>query len=342
MITLTGVKRGYNRIDFPNVIVLSNNQYLSVGAAENLDYTNECTFGYLLEKEKEQADEVLGIFQLYNNNNILTTQVGNLYGLYTDYDDHEIYCPTEAEKKGGLGRMANKSISFIGDSITTFSGFIPTANAVYYPNAGITRVNQTYWMRCLGKMKMRLFTNEAWSGSRLTGTSASAAVSESRWNNLRSTGNTGEDPDYIVIHISTNDWTGNVELGDYDFTDSADKTKLKSAWCYLIRKLQQTYKKSQIYICTLLFRQQWTDHEYLHANSAGQTIQDYNEVIREVAKIFGLHLIELDRCGFNAFNFTNGQYPGSDNQYSNNDGLHPNYEGAKIVAEFMDEYLFNR
>lgn len=100
-------------------------------------------------------------------------------------------------------------VSLIGDSISTFSGYINSGNLAYYPRAEADRaaadievvdVTQTYWWQLIYNYMSNaaLEKNDAWSGSCMGGydnTSMVARYSQSRVGN----------PDVIIINAGTND-----------------------------------------------------------------------------------------------------------------------------------------
>ena len=132
-----------------------------------------------------------------------------------------------------LDKFKGKTLGIIGDSISTFQGWLPSdipdydgsTYAVYYPHGTLTMVQQTWWY----KVAMQLgispehISNCSWSGSRVSGdststTSAGAACSTRRISDLTLRGFT---PDIIICFISCNDWgnTPNVPIGTWKVTD---------------------------------------------------------------------------------------------------------------------------
>lgn len=346
-VVVTGVKKGWNSIDFDEPFTLASDEFLSLSNPANHIYTNENLPCYSTNTAcvNESETDNIGFIDMLGRQTIPTT--GRISGLNSDslgvgikVQSKSLYCPTKEEKMNGMAKLVGKKISFIGDSITTFREWIPSINAVYYPNGNVDAVEKTYWWRLLYKLKLRLNTNEAWSGSRLTGgtTSGSAAVAETRWNDLRSHGTEGEDPDIIIIHISTNDWSGGISIGEIDFTGK-NTSQIKPAYCYLLMKLMQTYPGAQIYCCTILNRRRNNEAVGVK-NSAGVTVADYNEAIKDVANRFGAKILDINKCGFTPYNFCDSTITEGTNLYSN-DGLHPNENGMKLLEDYMDEFLFN-
>ena len=111
------------------------------------------------------------------------------------------FFPTYTE---GQKSYAGKTISVLGDSITTYLGYIPSGFSYFYPypTADLTDVNQTWWMQFINAYGMKLLVNNAWSGSAVAGSSSSAAHMMTRLQYLY----IGEiKPEVILIFIGAND-----------------------------------------------------------------------------------------------------------------------------------------
>ena len=229
-----------------------------------------------------------------------------------------------------------KKISFLGDSITTFKGWIPSGYAVYYPRYDIQDVEQTWWKQLINVTGMELVKNCAWSGSKITGnaastTSAAAGCSTKRINDLAD-GN--KVPDIIIILISINDFGADVPLGDWDGgllpEDTTNVTTISEAYALMVSKILKTYPHAEVFCGTVLETPQ---HSYDHSKNvypsdfgSGNTyttVHKYNETIRKIARAFGVNVMEMHQCGINYFNGT----------YYLGDGLHPNVAGAKLMAK---------
>ncbi len=120
---------------------------------------------------------------------------------------------------------AAKRLSVIGDSISTFKGWIPAGYAAHYPatDGTLTLVNETYWYRLAHDyMKSCEFdTNISFSGSTVTNTTdenykARYGTASNTWfkkdftTRFAECGGMGR-PDIILIHGGTNDWAHNAD-----------------------------------------------------------------------------------------------------------------------------------
>ena len=230
-----------------------------------------------------------------------------------------------------------KKVSFLGDSITTFQGWIPEGYAYYYPRYGITDVEQTWWKQLINVTGMELVKNCAWSGSRITGnaastTSAAAGCSTKRINDLA---DGDRIPDIIIILISINDFGGDVPLGTWEGgllpEDSTSVGNISEAYALMVSKILRTYPHAEVFCGTVLetplHSYDSTTNQYPSdfgtPGEEGYTrVHDYNETIRKIARAFGVNVMEMHQCGIHYFN--SAHYLG--------DGLHPNPAGAKLMA----------
>ena len=102
-------------------------------------------------------------------------------------------------------------VSIIGDSISTFEGYIVSGYRKYYPAAGVETVDQTYWYKFIYEYmpNAELCKNLAWSGSlvhRITDT----AYSGTHWYNhyfyARAAADGFGDADVLIVNGGTNDF----------------------------------------------------------------------------------------------------------------------------------------
>lgn len=269
------------------------------------------------------------IKQNFENNQVLTAE-------HLNYIEDGIY------KNGIYANLKGKKISFLGDSITTFNGWNPSGYAVWYPRGTITDVEQTWWKQLINVSGMKLLVNAAWSGSTVSsqrnsgtsnGTSAAMGASTKRIQDLAKN---GETPDIVVVMIGINDFTDNVEVGSWDGGDLPAEGTISTfseSYALMVSKILKTYPKAEVFLCTLpeatifsrvddidvgVFPAKFQNKEGTYT-----TLQDYNHNIRHIAEAMGVNILDMHACGITFFN---------DSVYLG-DGLHPNAEGAKLMAK---------
>jgi hypothetical protein len=139
--------------------------------------------------------------------------------------------------------LRKKKISILGDSLSTFEGYIPPQNISYYPNVNndVNSVKQTWWDILLNTINATLEINNSFSGAKVSGTDASSFIT--RHTEL---GN----PEYIIIHGGTNDasWA-NVPVGELHFDiplNDLNINEFSDAYDFLIRCILDKYKHTNI------------------------------------------------------------------------------------------------
>ena len=234
--------------------------------------------------------------------------------------------PVETPLKG-------KSISILGDSISTYQGYIPSGYACFYPETqnDVKDVTQTWWMQVLYNTAMRLAVNGSYSASAVCGDSqaedSSAGCSTRRINELM--GTDGTVPDVILVYMGANDFFRSMELGKFNgMTGRGEKyyTNFTEGYELMIQKLLRTYPASRIY-CMTLIEANSGDHPRI--NEKGNTIADFNQRIKEIAAAYGLPVIDVHNCGMEVYEL---------NHYTS-DGTHPNKEGAAKMANYVTAML---
>ena len=290
------------------------------------------------ESDLEFSDEHNNILVRFANGNI---QVKNFNS--GDFEDFNKLLLNQ--------KFKDKKFAIIGDSASTYAGWLPSdvmyyegdTYPTYYPNGDVDDVNKTWWYKMCTYMGIDPSTqlnNCSWSGSQVTGsststTSAYAACSNKRIDDLMIR---QYFPDIIICWISCNDWLNNVDLGNWQVTNNipAEGTisQARAAYALMLNKLHTMYPKSRIFCCTIL-----DDVRYWPSNNGnGVSTYQWNQNIIEIANAFGCDVIDLHNCGINYSNFA--RYYSVDSAGS---GLQPNAAGQtliakKIIAELNAKY----
>lgn len=144
-----------------------------------------------------------------------------------------------------MSKTRSCSLVLLGDSYTTFAGWIPEGNSVYYPRTeavpDVTDVEMTWWKQLMHMRDLRLLCNESSSGTTISTrvrevhTPKDAFISRMK-RVLGPDGVNGEKPELILIMGGTNDsWIGN-EAGELQFEGWTDETLLQvlPAACYML------------------------------------------------------------------------------------------------------------
>ncbi len=239
-------------------------------------------------------------------------------------------CTACGAEHPNLANYKGKVISIMGDSISTFAGYIPVADGfnlehkTHYPNTktnpDVTNVNDTWWMQVIAAMDAKLGINDSWSGSCVywgdnmnskqinTGEKA-AMASLTRIQNLGSNGT----PDVIVLFGGGNDKTCNVKVGSFDSAKVPATVDLEATkW--------DTF--ADAYVATIMrMKHYYPDAEIVVLISIGNVENDYHRVIKEICAYFDIPCRWVFECGIDI-----SMYP---------DGSHPTAEGMDIITDVV-------
>ena len=284
------------------------------------------------------------------------TAFGTKYALdgFYSYADHDFTAtPSQnttnrlnigfIERGGTLSALEDKTISIQGDSITTFAGTITDGNAAYYSPAHkyVNSIDATWWGLLVNECRMRLVRNDAWSGSRVSGTGTNAMSSSARCSNLRGTNSSNETytyagPEIIIIMCGTNDLGGNVSLGS--LTDTTADTYM-GAFKLMLQRIKSVNQMAKVVVFQL-----YRGNGYNYANSGGTHQYEFQEAMEKLCKIYGAHYIDPEKLGIS---YPNTSYYTCDNTmetygpplYTGCDYLHPNMQGMERIYAGVRSYL---
>lgn len=247
------------------------------------------------------------------------------------------------ERGGKLSPLEDRTISIQGDSITTFAGTITDGNAAYYSvnHKYVNTIDATWWGLLVNECRMRLIRNDAWSGSRISGSGANAMNNTARCAALKNIDSEVDTyqfgaPEIIVIMAGTNDVSGNVALGEIG---STDVTNYIGAFTMMLRNIKTQCRNSKIVVFQL-----YRGNNYDYTNTGGTHQYEYQEAMEKVCKIYGAHYVGPEHFGIsypntNYFTCDNSMSEYGPSTYTSADYLHPNMQGMERVYAGVRAYL---
>lgn len=237
-----------------------------------------------------------------------------------------------------LENYEGKVISVLGDSISTFKGYIPVADGFNeehpytYPGRDVKSWNQTWWGLVIDRLNAKLGINDSWSGSRVQNTYTAenpggnvgtkvCMPSLTRISNLGTNGT----PDVILVYGGTNDgkfstfggFDPSLDYSQVDLNAVTWKT-FEEAYVAMIMRLQYFYPEAEIIVLLPTHVASWYTDEKL-------TVM--NNSIIQICEYFDIDYVDVRECGI-----TLEDLP---------DGLHPNAKGMTYIADAVLEALLN-
>jgi lysophospholipase L1-like esterase len=224
-----------------------------------------------------------------------------------------------------MNRYKGKIISILGDSISTFAGYIPEADGVNlahrprYPQDNLlTDVNDTWWMKLINTLVARLGVNDSWAGSTVSnfrdhnekdfGPDA-AMASITRIRNLGFKG----APDLIIFFGGTNDAGKMIEKGSFCGSHKLDLAARKwdsfaDAYSEALLRLKHFYPEAEIVAVSPSISGGYYDNGRL---------SEFADLALEICLHYNIKCVDLRKSGL-----TFDMLP---------DTLHPNAEGMECI-----------
>lgn len=174
------------------------------------------------------------------------------------------------------------TVAVLGDSYSTFAGFIPEGNACWYNSPAdhkrtdVTKVEQTWWWQVANEGGYKLGAIESYSGATVCNTGYRDEDYSDRSFVTRCT-NLG-NPDIILICGATNDSWANVPIGDYKYANwkRVDLYFFRPAMAKMLNDIKLHYPNVEVYFII---------------NT--ELKKEINESVLEVCKHYDVPVIEL-------------------------------------------------
>lgn len=211
-----------------------------------------------------------------------------------------------------------KQISIIGDSISTYYGFVPDGYKVYYTEEmalenQLTSVDDTWWRIVCKHLRAEICVNNSYSGSRVSGNGFECASSDERTSSLHTEGAT---PDLILLYIGANDFGRGIGIKENPFFYK--EAIFYDSYKEMLQKIMRNYPDSQIICATLMKSSVKGNPEWEYPRSkTGISLEEYNEAIREISNNLGVLVADLEALN---------------TPYETLDTLHPTKEGHRTIA----------
>lgn len=224
---------------------------------------------------------------------------------------------SEAEYNYLYSLFHGKTISVMGDSISTIKDKIPGGNALYYDNTTGKEMTfeRNYWGAIITRFGAVEGIDEAWSGSTI-GSKAASMASKDRINKLDDNGT----PDVILYYGGSNpDSSVGTFDPDADYAKTVDWAQsysdTASAYAASLQRMKETYPDAEIIAIIPYYEQ--------------NNIPKQAEVIEQIAKHYDITTIDLRELR-------------NQEGISPNNALHPNMDGHSQIAAYICQQLYEQ
>ena len=222
---------------------------------------------------------------------------------------------SEAEYNYLYSLFHGKTISVMGDSISTIKDKIPSGNALYYDNTTGKEMTfeRNYWGDVITRFGAAEGIDEAWSGSTI-GSKAASMASKDRINKLDDNGT----PDVILYYGGSNpDSSVGTFDPDADYAKTVDWAQsysdTASAYAASLQRMKVTYPGAEIIAIIPYYEQ--------------NNIPKQAEVIEQIAKHYDITTIDLRELR-------------KQEDISPKNELHPNMDGHSQIAAYICQQLY--
>lgn len=177
--------------------------------------------------------------------------------------------------------FAQKTVSILGDSYSTFKGYVPKGQLCWYsPTPGnktdVKSVGETWWNRWIYENKCKLGVNNSYSGATIcdTGYGKNDYSDRSFVTRLHHLGH----PDILFIMGGTNDSWADSPMGEYKYQKwtKRDLYYFRPAMAYMLNSIKELYPGTKVY--------------FLLNN---ELKEDINESVKTVCKRYNVPCLEL-------------------------------------------------
>ena len=124
-------------------------------------------------------------------------------------------------------KLSGSSFGILGDSYSTFRGFIPEGNSCYYPYKDVDdvlQVEHTWWHQLMTKHNMNLLVNDSYSGATVCTNTRDGQPFSSAFTERAKRSFSGDiKPDYIFLFGCTNDSWLDRTVGEVKFADRTEE-----------------------------------------------------------------------------------------------------------------------
>lgn len=238
-----------------------------------------------------------------------------------------------------------RTFSVFGDSISTFEGCTHEGFAVFYnkancERAGITSIEDTWWMRVIRAFDGQLLANAAWSGSMLEGAGYPCGNCNER---VAALSEGDASPDDILVYYGINDygWGGPdaqargrgsamprclIQAGLPDPIEAGNAPVNAAqgfgrAYGQMIDRMKSRFPKARIWCFTMLpGRVKYHAKSTFPYNYRGVAFSAYNQAIIDAAESHGAIAVDIASMGYD---------------YDSIEGTHPTKLGMRQMADMM-------
>ena len=216
----------------------------------------------------------------------------------------------------GSGPYAGKYLSVLGDSISSYAGYIEEGYSAGYSAADDMSVTDMWWYVMARLTGMNICAVNASAGSGVTNLSGDEFFM-GNGDRSRHLDKAGRDPDVICVLLGIN-----------DFFKQVDMEQFGREYEEMVQIIQDEYPEAEVRLCTY--------YEFPGYLTEMNLTDELNQTIRDAAEERDVKVLELEGCGLG---LTEPENRFTDYDPATGNGVHPNAGGQKILGRWAAEKL---
>lgn len=222
-------------------------------------------------------------------------------------------------KKRGENKYFGKKMSLMGDSVSTFSGWIQGGNIARYPQldfeGGVNQVEQTWWKSLIDDLGMEFGINASSVGATMTKSAETYLAKQEIINQLDDSGT----PDVIFVFSGINDLDSHIcpfKMGNYEELEIGKENRIIDAFATGIFRIKETYPNAEIVIVLPY---------YCSRKYPNTKLEIFRKEMQKVCDSFQVKSIDLTQADIKKEDLA--------------DGVHPTVIGMKKIKQYIEKQL---
>lgn len=236
-----------------------------------------------------------------------------IYIAVHDEEEEELNLAACGSEATGTGPYQGKYLSILGDSISSYAGYLTDGCLAGYSSSNDMLVTDMWWYEMARLTGMNICTVNASGGSGVTNLGDSQYMGNG--DRSRHLDSLGKTPDVICILLGINDFFQNVNYEQFTV-----------AYEEMIQVIQKEYPNAEIILCNY----------FELPGPYKANVDDLNEIIRKIAERYKLKLLDLHGSDISS---VNAERRFIDYNEKTGDAVHPNAIGQKIIGRWAAELL---
>lgn len=236
-----------------------------------------------------------------------------IYIAVHDAEEEKLNLTAYSTETAGYGAYQGKYLSVLGDSISSYYGYLTDGCLAGYNESHNMKVSDMWWYEMARLTGMNISAVNASGGSGVTNLGDPQYMGNGE--RSRHLDSPGKTPDVICVLLGINDFFSNVDYEEF-----------RTSYEEMVEIIKEEYPLAEIMLCTY----------FELPGPYKANVDDLNEIIRAIAEKKGFRLLDLHGSNLS---YANVQRRFIDYNEETGSAVHPNAVGQKIIGSWAAELL---